>query len=223
MARGSGADPASGEELTARLVDAALQVLNEHGLGELTVRRVAEAAGSSTMGVYSRFGGRAGVLEALYRRVYAQMADAMAAVPSSSDPVADIVALALAYRAFALEGPQRYAFMFADPLPDFAPGAGLRAEMVQAAFGPLLDAVRRAGATGAEKADGAPSANQMATRASYCLWCVMHGLVGLELTDVLRAPLTAWGITGEDDAAAERMYHAGVHAMIAGLELRASG
>ncbi|WP_035844811.1 hypothetical protein [Kitasatospora azatica] len=59
----------------------------------------------------------------------------------------------------------------------------------------------------------------LATRGAYRLWCVMHGLVGLELTDVLRAPLTSWGATGEDAGAAERMYRAGVQAMLTGLEL----
>jgi hypothetical protein len=47
----------------------------------------------------------------------------------------------------------------------------------------------------------------------------MHGLVGLELTDVLRAPLTTWGVSGEDAADSEPMYRAGVQATIIGREL----
>nr|WP_243876589.1 hypothetical protein [Streptomyces sp. 846.5] len=48
---------------------------------------------------------------------------------------------------------------------------------------------------------------------------MMHGLVGLELTDVLRAPLTTWGVSGEDAADSEPMYRAGVQATIIGREL----
>ena len=208
MARGSTADSAANAELAERLVAAALRVLAAHGVGELTVRRVAEEAESSTMGVYSRFGGRAGLLQALYQRSFHLLTQALGAVPITDDPLHDLRELAYAYRDFALDGPQRYLFMFSRPLPDFEPTSGLHAEVLQAAFAPVIEAVRRSGAQGLA-----------ATRAAYCLWCVMHGLVGLELTDVLRAPLTTWGVTGEDTAAAERMYRAGVQAMITGLEL----
>lgn len=208
MARGSAANTAANTQLAEQLVDAALRVLAQHGVGELTVRRVAEEAGSSTMGVYSRFGGRAGLLEALYQRGFDLLTQALGAVPVTDDPIQDLRELSYAYRRFALAGPQRYLFMFSRPLHDFEPAGGLHAAVLQAAFAPVIGAVRNSGAEGLG-----------ATRAAYCLWCVMHGLVGLELTDVLRAPLTTWGVTGEDPAAADRMYRAGVQAMIAGLEL----
>lgn len=213
MPRGSARADGADQAMTERLLDAAASVLAEQGFGELTVRRVAERAQTSTMGVYSRFGGRDGILEALYRRLFGELAAALNAVAATDDPITDIVALATAYRAFAIAGPQRYAFMFSDPLPEFVPGPNLRAETVQTSFAPLYDAVRRAAGSDAHS-------TLNVTRASYCLWCVMHGLIGLEFTDILRGPLTAWGITGEDDAAAERMYYAGVTSMIAGLELR---
>lgn len=208
MPRGSTTNNAAQAELASRLVEAALRVLAEHGAGELSVRRVADEAGSSTMGVYSRFGGRAGLLEALYQRGFHLLTEALNAVPVTDDPVHDLRELTYAYREFALAGAQRYLFMFSRPLPDFEPDGGLRAEVLQTAFAAVIDAVRRSGVQG-------PGA----TRAAYCLWCVMHGLVGLELTDVLRTPLISWGVTGEDPAAAERMYRAGIQAMIAGLEL----
>jgi AcrR family transcriptional regulator len=204
MARGSTTDNAVAD----RLVAAALRVLDEHGVSELTVRRVADQAGSSTMGVYSRFGGRAGLLEALYQRCFDLLAETLAAVPVTHDPIHNLRELSLAYREFALAGPQRYLFMFSRPLPDFEPTVGLHAAVLQTAFAPVIATVHEAGAEG-----------PLATRAAYCLWCVMHGLVGLELTDVLRTPLTAWGVTGDDPTAAERMYRAGIQAMIAGLEL----
>ncbi|HET9169911.1 MAG TPA: TetR/AcrR family transcriptional regulator [Actinospica sp.] len=211
---------AAAEAVSERLLDAAAQVLVEHGLAELTVRRVAERAGTSTMGVYSRYGGRVGILEALYRRLFGELTTALSAVPATADPVADVLALAAAYRNFALAAPQRYAFLFADPLPEFTPEPQLRADTVQDAFAPLMDAVRRASGADTDEAAATDAPGLAVTRASYCLWCVMHGLIGLEFTDVLRAPLTAWGVTGEDEAAAERMYFAGVTSMIAGLELR---
>jgi AcrR family transcriptional regulator len=197
------------EELRERLVVAALRVAAEHGLAELTVRRMAEAAGTSTMAVYSRFGGRAGVLEALYRRAFTMLREAFETAPRSGDR---LIGLALAYRAFALENPPRYSFMFERPLVDFEPGLQLRSETLQDSFGPLIGAVREL--SGDVPAD--------AVRASYCLWSVMHGLVGLEIADVLGTPLPGWGIVAPQEGAAERMYVAGVRAMLVGLGLRPS-
>jgi AcrR family transcriptional regulator len=194
-------------ELRERLVSAALRVAGEQGLGELTIRRIAEAAGTSTMSVYSRFGSRAGVLEALYRRAFTMLGDAFEAVPSSPTHILD---LAMAYRAFALASPPRYSFMFDRPLADFEPTEDLRSETLQGSFGPLIAAVRKA--SGGE--------TPQAVRSAYCLWSVMHGLVGLELAEVLRTPLPGWGLATPDEAAAaDRMYVTGVRAMLTGLEL----
>ena len=53
-----------------RYLDAALSVLFDRGVTALTVRGVAEAAGASTISVYTRFGGRSGLLDALYERTF---------------------------------------------------------------------------------------------------------------------------------------------------------
>ena len=41
---------------------------SEEGAAALTVRRIANEAGGSTMGIYSRFGGKDGVVDAALRR-----------------------------------------------------------------------------------------------------------------------------------------------------------
>src|SRR2546423_8858382 len=75
---------------------------------------------------HSRFGGRAGLLEALYQRAFALLTDALGTVPVTEDPIHDLRELAYAYRDFALAAPQRYLFMFSRPLPDFEPTGGDR-------------------------------------------------------------------------------------------------
>ncbi|MDH6108895.1 AcrR family transcriptional regulator [Kitasatospora sp. MAP12-15] len=239
MVRGSGSGSGSGsgfaaasvdsEELRERLVLAALRVAGEHGLAELTVQRIAQAAGTSAISVYTRFGGLAGVLEALYRRTFAMLGEAFRAVPRTGggDPLGHLLALAMAYRSFALAVPPRYAFMFDRPVPDFEPAQPLRAEALQGAFAPLIDAVRElagtetegTGTEGTALAGTEPAGvgTADATRTAYLLWCVMHGMVGLELADVLRTPLPGWGIAVPDESAGEQMYRAGVRAMLNGL------
>ncbi|GAA2047515.1 TetR/AcrR family transcriptional regulator [Catenulispora yoronensis] len=188
------------EEQREQLVVAALRVAVEHGPRELTVRRIAEAAGTSTMAVYSAFGGRAGVLEALFRRAYDMLGQALRAVPAQASATAYLLELACAYRVFALASPSRYAFMFDRVVPDFVPSPELRAEVLDLMSGPLI------GAVGGD------------LRKAYALWGTMHGLVGLESAGVLDAPPPSWGVT-PDEGAGERMYRSGVQAVLAGLGL----
>lgn len=204
---GEASPPPAQDELRERLIAAALRVIADHGLGELTVRRVAEVADTSTMGVYSRFGGRVGVLRALYVRTYDMLAETLAAVPVGDDPVASLMALARVYREFALASPARYWFMFDQASSGFQPDEPLRAQSFQSALDPVLTAVRRA----------VPD-SLGALRAAYCLWCVMHGLLGLELAKVPGTPLPAVEFE-PDDQTAERMYLAGCTAMLTGLGL----
>jgi AcrR family transcriptional regulator len=188
------------EEQREQLVVAALRVAAEFGPGELTVRRIAEAAGLSTMAVYSGFGGRAGVLEALYRRAFEMLDQALRAVPVPPSTTDYLLDLAGAYRSFALASPPRYAFMFDRVVPDFTPPAEVRAAALDSMSGPLI------GAVGGD------------LRRAYALWGTMHGLVGLELADVLAVPPPSWGVI-PDEGAAERMYRAGVQAVLTGLGL----
>lgn len=224
MARGGAAASVDHERQRAQLVDAALRVVGERGLGELTVRRIAETAGTSTMTVYSRFGGRDGMLEAVYRQAFVMLGDAFRAAspPSGSSgsgdagtgPLSRLLGLAFAYRAFALASPPRYAFMFGRPPVDFEPTEQLRAEVLQGAFGPLIEAVR----------DASGHEGVQAVRMAYFVWGAMHGLVGLELADVLRHPLPGWDVSAPgDEGAGERMYAAGVRAMLHGLGLIPAG
>lgn len=186
------------DEQREQLVAAALRVAAEHGPAELTVRRIAEAAGMSTMAVYSGFGGRAGVLEALYQRAFEMLDQALGAVPVGPSAADHLLEVACAYRAFAVAVPSRYAFMFGGAVPDFAPSEQLRTTVVDAMSAPLL------GSVGGD------------LRKAYVLWGTMHGLVGLELSGVLATPPPSWGVV-PDEGAAERMYRAGVQAVLAGL------
>src|SRR2546423_11697577 len=81
-----------------QFVGAGLRVLAERGAAELTVRRVAEAAGASTMGIYTRFGSRAGMLEAIYRRGFELLRDALVEARDAAPAGQRIVPLAVAYR-----------------------------------------------------------------------------------------------------------------------------
>jgi AcrR family transcriptional regulator len=207
MATPSPAPAAHPDALRERLVDAGLELLDRHGPAELTVRRIAEAAGTSTMGVYTKFGGRTGVLEAIYRRGFELLRAALGAVPADGDAVRHVLDLALAYRRFAIANPALYAFMFEQPVPDFDPDPTLRVEVLNTTFGLLVTAVRRASAQGA-LAGGDP------VHTSVLVWCLAHGMVTLELTRAAGGPQPGGFPAGPE--AGERLLLDGVRAALLG-------
>jgi AcrR family transcriptional regulator len=101
------ARPRLHDGLTATaLLDAAEQLLNEHGLEALTVRRVAEAVGTSTRAVYSTHQSKEGLLEALGVRAFDLLGERVRALPVTDDPVRDLICAATAgFREFALSRP----------------------------------------------------------------------------------------------------------------------
>jgi AcrR family transcriptional regulator len=195
------------DELRERLVDAGLELLDQHGPAELTVRRIAEAAGTSTMGVYTKFGGRTGVLEAIYRRGFELLRAALGAVPRADDAIRHILDLALAYRRFAIANPALYAFMFEQPVPDFDPNPSLRVEVLDSTFGLLVTAVQRASEQDA-LLDGDP------VHMSVLVWCLAHGMVSLELTHATGGPQPG-GFPASPEAG-ERILLDGVRATLLG-------
>ena len=192
-----------------RFLDAALSVLFDRGVSGLSVRGVAEAAGASTLSVYARFGGRAGLLDALYERTFDSLRELLEGLPpSTQDGLADLLHLALEYRNFARENPTRYALMFERPVPGFDPDPALRSAVLRTTFTLFITRVQRVCPPGTD-----------ARSAAYLLWTAMHGLVGAELMMASRRPLPDWFIPPTDEAN-EAMYRDGVTAMMAGLGLR---
>jgi AcrR family transcriptional regulator len=192
-----------------RFLDAALAVLTDRGVAGLTVRGVAEAAGASTITVYTRFGGRTGLLDALYERAFDLMREQLLDVPpETEDGLADLLEVALAYRRFALENPARYALMYERSVHDFDPDPELRKAVMRTTFVMFVDKIRRISRPGADL-----------QQLGYLLWTSMHGLVSVELTMRAQTPLSDWFIENTDEAN-EDVYRTGVRAMCTGLGLR---
>jgi AcrR family transcriptional regulator len=162
------ADPAR-----VALLDAASAILAEDGPDRLTVRRIAARAGCSTMLVYSRLGGKQGVVEALWIEGFQRLAAVLQSEPPTADPLADLRRGGGQYRAFALENPTYYAVMFDRAVPDFRPSAEA-GRIASATLDVLGAGVQRAIDAGAF---GPGDARQIAA----CLWAANHGAVSLEL------------------------------------------
>ncbi|HJQ47930.1 MAG TPA: WHG domain-containing protein [Amycolatopsis sp.] len=188
----------------ARFVQAALSVLVDQGVAGLTVRGLAGAAGTSTLGVYARFGGRTGVLDAMYERTFQVLHGELVRLPPASGHIVrDVLAFGDAYRAFALESPARYAFMFERAVPGYDPDPELRELARRTTYDLLTERV-------------APAGGRSAETAAYLVWSTMHGLVSVELTHRARNPPPGWFLSPEDPSY-DRVFHDGVAAILAGL------
>ncbi|MGH3787904.1 MAG: TetR/AcrR family transcriptional regulator [Pseudonocardiaceae bacterium] len=167
------------DALRIRLLDTAGELLTSEGPAALSLRRLAAAAGTSTSAVYALFGGKPGILRALFIEAFTRFAAHLDTATPSDDPMADLLALARAYRASALADPHLYTVMFGSPVSGFEPAPQDWAH-AEATFIPLLDTVRRATAAGLLRATDPIS---LAT----ALWANVHGLVSLELRAAMPA------------------------------------
>jgi AcrR family transcriptional regulator len=155
------------------LLDAATELLATEGPEALTVRRIASTAGCSTMGLYSRFGGKDGVIERLWLDGFLRLRAAVEESPVTDDPLHDLEQIGVTYRRWALENATSYGIMFSRSVPEFVPSTEAK-ELSIGTFAVVVDAVRRAQARG-HFPDADPS------DIAQVLWAVSHGSVSLEI------------------------------------------
>jgi AcrR family transcriptional regulator len=166
------------------LVDLAARMLAEEGPQALSTRRIAAAAGTSTMAVYTHFGGMQELVRSMVHEGFARLHRRMTGVRQTADPVADVVTLGRAYRGNALANPHLYAVMLGG---SSLGGFSLTEEDRQHGrytLALLVDAVARCMAAGRYR-PGDPEL------VAHQLWSALHGLVTLELGGYLVAPYDA--------------------------------
>ena len=166
------------------LLRAASDVLAADGPGALTVRRIAHQAGVSTMNVYSRFGGKDGVIDHLFIEGFRRLYEAVDRAPTTDDPLADLRSCSANYRQFALANPTYYSIMFDRVVADYVPSPAAL-EQAGATLQQLADRVARAMEMGALAID-----DPLTIAAS--VWSTCHGLVSLELKEA-KPPYIDWG------------------------------
>ncbi|MEV4646007.1 TetR/AcrR family transcriptional regulator [Saccharopolyspora sp. NPDC049357] len=166
-----------GEQVRARLIDAAVRLLADEGPQSLQARRLAREIGTSTMSVYHYFGGVPQLLRGVADDGFRRLTNRLDAVATTEDPVADLLRQALAYRGFARESPHLHDLMFGLSAPAAHPEpADGEAGWPAVAFGRLVGATERA--ITAERLDRAEAGDVAAQ-----LWSALHGFVTLELAD----------------------------------------
>lgn len=139
------------ESTATGLLDAAEHLVAEHGPEALSLRDVAQKAGTTTRAVYTLFGSKDALLGALGIRAFDLLGDEVDALPTTDQPESDLVEAALVFRRFALGHPALFSIAFhrADPAvwPRFRPAAAEALAVLHTRFEPLAANGRLGGRT----------------------------------------------------------------------------
>ena len=171
----------------AELLHAAVEILNEDGPDALQTRKIAGAAGTSTMAVYTHFGGMPALIAAVAEEGLRQFDAAMTTTPTS-DPVADLIATGIAYRRYAIERPHMYRLMFGStsahginaPAHDVLTLSLAEINDHYPSFAHVVRGVHRSMLAG-RIAAGSSSDDATVVAIAAQFWASIHGFVMLEL------------------------------------------
>lgn len=173
------------------LLAAAEGLLAAEGVSALSVRRLAEAAGTSARAIYSVFGDRAGLVRALFQEAFVALRDDVGALPLTDDPMADLVAAGTdGFRRWAHARSALYRMVF-----EAMPRVGEPPPTTEAgieAFGLLVQRVRRCVAAGL-----LPPGSE--TKVALAFHALCEGMASLELRgrfplDPAQDSVEAWRI-----------------------------
>jgi len=95
------------------IVAAGRSILEAEGLDGLTMQRVAAVVGVRPPSLYKRVRDRWALVRLIVTDVAAELATTLETAATTGDPRADLRALAVAYRAFALAHPEAHGLLFA--------------------------------------------------------------------------------------------------------------
>jgi AcrR family transcriptional regulator len=155
----------------AEIVEAAISIVTEAGPQALTTRRLAEAAGVTTMTIYSRFGGMESVSSAVFNVGFARLTERLRAVEPTGTAVRDVLESCRTYRRFGVENPGLYSIMFERAIvldPESTSSAASES------FDELVQRISRL--------VGSDGKTVTVHAHAYGLWALCHGLVNLETT-----------------------------------------
>lgn len=171
-------------EIRTVLIDTAARLIAEVGPAELSTRRLAAEAGTSTMAIYTYFGSMSALFREIVHEGFARLAGMFACAEQTDDAVADMMYLGRVYRYNAITNRHLYIAMFGG-----ASLGGFTLDEDDRQYGrftlsPAIDCADRCIKAGRFRdADPVLVAHQ--------LWLAIHGTITLELGDYLIEPYNA--------------------------------
>jgi len=174
MDRLTGVPPRSTDPyLRERIINTAAQLLATEG--SVSARRLARELGTSTMVVYTHFGGMDELSQQVMRRGFIGFGNELDRGAVTGDAVADWMTYLWNYRRFALREPHLYAVMFGPGLAEFRMGDPADLEAARSTFVSLLRRIHACVNAGRWELDDVITAGE-------AVWSGVHGHTTLEHT-----------------------------------------
>jgi len=155
----------------AKILKAASSLFLTGGAAALSVRAIAKEAGVSTIGIYSHFEGKQGILDALYIEGFGFVADAMDVLKLGLAPRAAVLLASKNYLHLAETHEAHYRLIFGENNGAYAPSKEAKGVAIKA-FSGLIDLVGNVYPTLADDA--------ARVRVALQVWALMHGSVSLK-------------------------------------------
>ncbi len=158
-----------------KILLAASDLFLEGGTAALSVRAIAKKAGLSTIGIYSHFEGKQGILDALYIEGFTAVEQAMSVLDKGLTPREAVAEAARNYLDLAQTKRAHYSLIFGESDLAYVPSAEAKQAGINA-FSKLI----------ALSANflGEDAAKNNKEMAAIKIWSLMHGAVALQHHDV---------------------------------------
>ena len=160
-------------DLRQALIDAALEMVEEHGLSSLSLRKIARRVGVTHSAPYRHFDDKGALVAAMAEAGFEELHEYMIRERDREDgpPTEELYALGLAYVLFAVDRPNHFRAMFGPEVRDGSQYPRL-AEAHDTAFELLHQAVAKCQAEGFIRED------ETDKHARTC-WTIVHGIASL--------------------------------------------
>jgi AcrR family transcriptional regulator len=165
------------------LLDAAMEIITERGVGALSMREIAQRIEYSPSGLYEYYASKEEILDALCEQGFVQLTGQIERAVQGNTAVQRLYELALAYLDFARQHSQLYLLMFNSAPPQIWQGRGLQHLSTNSAYSKLLAIVR----AGVESGEFSAASGLDIEQLTYSIWALMHGLAALRLTRLSNA------------------------------------
>lgn len=161
------------QALQRAILDTATKLLVERGVPGLSLRRIADEVGCSTTVLYTRFGNKQGMVDAVIEEGFDRLWQQEASASTEGTPLQQLASLADAYRAHALASPDYYRVMFGGIVPG-ADRFGRSPKHERPTFQVLIDRVQACIDAGIFRPEDPKTIARV-------LWSAVHGVVSLEI------------------------------------------
>ena len=166
-------------DLRSALINATIEIITEHGIDSITMRRLSEWVGVSRTAAYRHFKNKEALLTATAITGFEKFSAALQAarLDKSRDEIERFREMGRAYLQFATQNPAYYRLMFGNSVSQQNEALSLAAKSASDALSTMVETLQQKGLI---------ASDSTRIQAIY-IWSLMHGLASLIINNKLQS------------------------------------